>query len=413
MEFIKMKLSNLFIGLSLCSAFSLRAQNMLPQDMDTNQFCYSVSVSGLFDFSSTSVERQMTQLYFLGGELTDKIKARSFNKHKGINNIGFELGGVVDYHNYVSNVFKNPKIGYVVRAGSYSYLSSNYSKDAFGLLFYGNSMYKGDTASFSGMDAKGIGIEKFGIGLIDKKSKTSLVLNGYNVSSYQDLNIVKGNLISDTTNNSLQLEMIGNYRTAKSSNFSKGWGMGFDLDYRLPVSWFNGKSTYFQFSMQNIGVMVLNQVTNYSFDTDVEFGGFQFQDVFKSPSDSTNNDYQDSLGLKVTTSSAIRLLPGFIQVGKLIQENTDQKWQSYFGVRLYTTLTYNPLIFIGGQYQASKNIRFGFQGSYGGFSTFRAGLYSQLKFKRTYVGLGTEDFYGMISKKARGQSVYLRISYRW
>jgi hypothetical protein len=386
---------------------------MLPQDMDTNQYCHSISFSGLYDYSSTSFERRMIQLYFQGGELTDEIKAGSFNKHKGINNIGFEMAGTVDYHNYVTNVFKNPNIGLVLRAGVFSNLSSNYSKDAFGLLFYGNSMYRGDTASFSGMDAKVVGIQKFGIGLIDKKSKTSLVLNGYNVTAYQDLNIVKGNLISDTTNNSLQLEMIGNWRTAKGTNSSKGWGLGFDLDYRLPVSWFNGKTSFFQFSLQNIGIMALNEVKNYSFDTSIVFTGFQFQDVFKSSSDSTSNGFQDSLGLKTSTSAAVRFLPGFIQVGKLINENTTQKWQSYFGIRLYTTLTYNPLIFIGGQYQLHKNVRFGFQGSYGGFTTFRAGIYSQVKINKAYLGVGSEDLYGLVSNRGRGQSAYLRLSYRW
>ncbi|MFT5582040.1 MAG: hypothetical protein ACI9G9_001305 [Psychromonas sp.] len=80
---------------------------------------------------------------------------------------------------------------------------------------------------------------------------------------------------------------------------------------------------------------------------------------------------------------------------------------------MYTRLNYNPLVFAGWQYRASKKIKIGAQASYGGFAHFRCGIYTQYDFGKFHLGLGTEDLIGGLSKKGKGESIFLRISARW
>ncbi len=95
------------IVVSMSALFSL-AQSMMPIQHDTLQLDQELIVSGIADFSSTSLQNELMQKLFYGGEITFGIKNRSFIDHKGINRFGADISGEVEYRNLKLNLFKNP-----------------------------------------------------------------------------------------------------------------------------------------------------------------------------------------------------------------------------------------------------------------------------------------------------------------
>ena len=166
----------------MSALFSL-AQSMMPIQHDTLQLDQELIVSGVADFSSTSLQNELMQKLFYGGEITFGIKNRSFIDHKGINRFGADISGEVEYRNLKLNLFKNPNWGLTVKSGYYNYISLLYSKDLYGLTFFGNDNYLGQNVNLSGTRFLGMSFQKFGLGVIDKKSKSSVSLNVYSLSN--------------------------------------------------------------------------------------------------------------------------------------------------------------------------------------------------------------------------------------
>ena len=121
----------------------------------------------------------------------------------------------------------------------------------------------------------------------------------------------------------------------------------------------------------------------------------------------------DSLGVKRDTRTITGFLPGFVQIGKIVDQHSDQNLQSFFGVRLYTTLAYNPLVFGGAEYKFYPWMKVGVQALYGGFSKFRVGFYSQYSVKHFYFAIGSENLIGALTNKGSGQSIHLRLAVKW
>jgi hypothetical protein len=65
------------------------------------------------------------------------------------------------------------------------------------------------------------------------------------------------------------------------------------------------------------------------------------------------------------------------------------------------------MIYAGAQIKVNT-VSFGVNVSYGGFTGFRAGYYSQFNFKKFNLGVGLEDVYGTLSKKGYGDSFIFR-----
>src|SRR5690554_7576462 len=101
------------------------------------------------------------------------------------------------------------------------------------------------------------------------------------------------------------------------------------------------------------------------------------------------------------------MLPGFLQVGKVVLANSPTKVQSFFGVRMYTNRVYRPLIYAGVHYQPINQFSVGAQGSFGGYGNFRLGLYANFVTKQLLIGLGTEDV--LDRKSTRLNSSHVRI----
>ncbi len=389
---------------------SLKAQTFLPLQYDTNVINQELLLHGTVDFGFSSIRNDLSNQFLFGGFISEEIKDKSFGLHKGINRGGFEAGSEFEYRNYQVSAFKKER-GIVVKLGYGSFGSVLYSKDLFGLTFYGNEAYLGQNADFSGSAFNFMTFQKIGFGFIDKKSKSSLTLNAYSISNYAAGNLYNANLFQSESIDSINLNLDANLDLANSSSFFKGTGVGVDFDYRLPFEIKKDKIAFFQITVRNFGIAYLNaNVSNFQTDTNYVYEGFTLDQLVGDASVLNNgSSILDTLNIVEQTQSALIMLPGCVQVAKIIDEHNTSLFQTYYGAKLYYTLEYVPLIYAGGQIRVNEYIKLGSHLSYGGFTKFRMGLYANFNINQFNLGLGSEDVIGTITNVGRGKSLQLRL----
>ena len=390
------------------------SQHLLPIQYDTNTYNQEIILYGIADFSASSIQNEIGKKFIYGGYISNDMKDNSFAQHKGINRVGLDAGGEIEYRNLKANIFKN-NFGFIIKGGYNNYLSLLYSKDLFGLSFYGNENYLGENINFSGSRFQAMSFQKIGFGLIDKKSKSNASLNFYSISNYYEGNVREGQLFQSENGDSMSLTLDGTFDYASSSKFMKGYGVGIDLDLRIPVSLRKEKISYVQILVKNLGFAHINSpVTHYEADTTFTYNGLTFDQLY-GDSKIFNGQFSvlDTLGIDSLTTSKFRFLPGFIQAGKIVDDLSQSKVQSFFGIRMYPSLNYAPMVYAGVQFRTTKWLDLAANVSFGGYTGFRAGFYGNVKFENFAVGISSEDILGFISNKARGQSLILRLRCRF
>ena len=400
----------IFLFLILLANFCF-SQQFIPVQHDTTYYSHEIILTGMAEVSSSALKNEFTNKLIYGGFISDQIKNQTFDKHKNVNRLGLDIMTELEYRNMKVNAFRNDKIGFLVKGG-YSILGSAiYTKDAFGLVFYGNSSYLGETADLTGSQFSFISFQKVGFGIINKKTKSNISLNLYNISDFTNGFLRNGSVTTNQDGTSIEVKLDGALNSAIGNSFSKGIGLGVDCDYRIPFIGTNTKRVTVQFLAKNIGVANYHSgIQQYRIDSSYVYDGLKFKEIYGDKS-LFRDDFSllDSLNIEKVVQKKTLFLPGFLQVGKIVDDNNLSKWQSFFGIRLYPSLTFSPLLFIGAHYKANKWLEVGAQATFGGFSNFRIGAYSSIRLKNWAIGIASQDVYGMISKKGFGQSLLFRV----
>lgn len=405
----QMKLSIVVFVLTLL-ANDAKAQ-LLPTYYDTIALGQEVILDGNVEYFSSSIEKDITSKFIRGGFISSEMKENSFDKHSGVNRLGGY--GILDleYRNYNIKLLKKKDWGLSIKGGYGSLGSVLYSKDAFGVLMYGNEMYRGETMDLSGSNLNAVTYQKIGVGLIDPISKSNVSLNFFNISNRLYGHSRNFELTQDALGDSIDVTLNGEFLLKQNNKFNQGFGVGFDIDFKLPINFGEDRTAFIQFQMKNIGFGYLyEKQKEYIIDTTISFGGFELNQLIGEGnlfSDSTN--VLDNIGVQSKDRTKTFMLPGFIQVGKIVDNLSVRKFQSFYGLRLFPSLIYSPFVYGGVDYHPFKWLNVGVNASFGGFGKFKSGLYSSMKFNNYSVALGTENIHGLFSKKAMGESILIKL----
>ncbi len=395
--------------------FSIVSAQLIPENYDTLTLSHELIVKGNIDYYGTSVQNDMLSKFVRGGQITEENKNNSFDRHKAINRLGAIGEGEIEYRNYNKHLFKNRNWGFNIKVGYTVFAGLLYSKDVFGGIFYGNDRYSGETMDLSGTKLSYINYQKLGFGIIDEKSKSSVTFNLYNVSDRVSGHIREGTIFQHEDGSAIDVVLDGDFETKRNKKFNQGLGVGLDVDFKIPVNWIKERKAFVQFKVQDLGVSYMYEKQKvYSVDTSFTYAGFQLNDLIGEEAIFNNESFNvlDTLGIKSSEKSRFVLMPGYIQVAKIVDDQQEHKWQSFFGIRLYTTLVYSPYVFGGVDYKVAKWMHIGANLSYGGFGKLRGGLYASAKFGNYSIGLSSENVVGWFSRKnSSGQSINLRL--RW
>lgn len=384
---------------------------LLPIQYDTLPRSQEIIFNGGLSYAGSAIQNQIFSRFILGGEITPDIKDASDARHKGLNRVGGIAFSEIEYRNYNIKPFKKHDWGMIFKGGYNAFGGGVYSDDAFGLLFYGNDRYVGDTMRMSGLDMTFASVQKIGVGCIDNKSKSNLSINLYNMNNYMSGSFRDFEISQSEDGQDVTLVLDGELSMRNNNKFSQGIGLGVDLDFKLPVAWGEDREAYIQILAKNVGMAYLFEAQKYyRIDTTIHFSGLEFEDVIGD-----NALISDSIDMLATlgVSSELRkravLLPGFIQVGKIVDRHSPKIIQSFFGIRLYPSIIYAPYAYAGLHYKTTDWLSLGANIGYGGFTNFRGGLYASMDFKKISVGLASENIIGLVSKKGSGQSLFIRL----
>lgn len=391
----------------------LRAQVNFPDGFDTiNGYGKQLIINGQFDFQTTAFKNEMVDKLVFGGYIDQAMKDRSFAKHGSINFAGLSSNNDITYFHGSDSLFGGSRFDWGIKAGYYAVGSVKYGKDPFGLVFYGNEDYLGDTAFFSKTSLSFSRFQKIGFGIRDKALGSYVFLNVLNLQDQFKGEITKGELYQSADASEVKLRLLGDMAYTTGSQFSKGMGMSIDASYRIKVPWIKGTQTVMELTVANIGfASVTANMQRYQADSTYSFDGFKLKQLFGEGSPFNRDDFSilDSLGIQHdSTYTSTFALPGYIQAGKLIDYSSDKKMQSYFGIRLYPSLKSNPSVYVGAAYKPVKSVLLVANVNYGGFTTFRGGLSAGYLGEKFSVSVGTDDIVGAFYSGAFGKSVYLR-----
>jgi hypothetical protein len=390
------------------------AQYNQPLYMDTTFAVHtSLELDGGAEFQGSSLRVDMSNTLLWGGFIDEAMKNRSFEKHGEINRFGFTSNNEIRFYNGKGGFGSGDSLTWALKAGYYATGSLSYGKDVFGLLFYGNESYLDQTADFSNTTANFMVFQKIGGGIVNKYTHSGLFLNVVNVQQAFKGTIREGLLTQNADATQIDLDARGDMFTTTGNSFSKGLGLALDGEYRLETPWVRGRSAWFQVSAQNVGFAYLHQgVTTYQVDSSYQYTGFEL-DQLTAEDNAFDDDFSllDSMGIEKSSEKRWVVLPGYLQVAKMVNSELATKWQTYFGIRLYPSLNSVPMAFFGVHYQPIKTLSLAVSGSYGGFGGFRSGLYVNYSLPKISISLGTDDSVGWVWKNAFGKSVLLRMSW--
>jgi hypothetical protein len=385
--------------------YSVKKKGLIAEKKRKNE----IILTGIADYSGTSLGKDIAQKFFYGGEITDFMKSKSLKRHRAINRFGSDTQAELEYRNFQVNLFKNENWGFVVKAGMYNFLQAIYSKDFYTFPMYGNTYFSGDTAKFSGSRFSNTTYQKIGFGWLDKKSKSSVSLNLFGMNNTASLTIEKGEIFQNATLDSLSFSYSGKATFSNSNVFLKGMGIGIDADLRWQSKNLKGKPN-FQFLIRNIGF--ITQTTNFNVfqsDTSFSYTGFSYNQLTNgTPFQSENFAILDTLGISKSEKKSTFLLPGMFQICKLIDQSEgakSKKFQEFYGARLYFSYMSIPMVFGGIDYNPFNGlIHFGASISYGGYAKLRGGFYTSLKWNNFSLGISSENLFN-----PTGQSLIFRL----
>ena len=374
--------SFLIVSIVLTHSALCYTQSMLPLQQDTTLFDYSNEVifSGVADYQSTSVGKDITKRFFYGGFIDDEMKGASSSRQQLVNRFGIDINTDIEYRNHKRDFFKDSTIGYLLKYGFYNFSGIQYTEDVFDLLFFGNSSFIGDTAFLSGSQFSSYTFQKIGFGWFDKFSKSSLTINAIGVHNSLSGIINKGELYQSASIDSVDLSIDAVYKSSNSQTFC-GFGIAIDLDYRFNMPKGDSEFIYFQLMAKNLGLVFMPDVKQSRIQADLAYDNYTINDLLNSQTLFQNTDETfGSFSDTIETQDNWRLLPAMLQFTKLIDRNSSQKIQGFYGARAYLSSSFMPMFFVGLDVHPIKRYRFGLQASYGGFSNLRWGMYSDLKF---------------------------------
>lgn len=393
--------------LSILCWENVLCQFMIPIQQDTALFQknHELVFSGIADYQSTSIGKDITKSFFYGGFINDGMKGQTSARQQLINRFGIDLNSEIEYRNHTSKIFKDSTKGFLLKHGIYNFSAIEYAEDVFDLLFYGNSAFIGDTAFLTGSRFDSYTFQKIGFGWFDKYSKSSFTLNAIGVHNIISGRIENGSLYQSASIDSIGLSLDAKYNQSNSNAFC-GFGLAVDVDYRFDMPKNKNEKIYFQLLMRNLGVVFLPKVRSYSINSNVNYDAYSIDDLMNAST--IFNDTEGTLGSFSDSSSSgtdWKLLPALFQFTKLVDRSSMRKLQGFYGARAYLSSSFMPMFFSGMDYHPVKWYRIGLQASYGGFSNLRWGMYSALKFDRFSLSLASENLFSKT-----GESIILRIS---
>jgi hypothetical protein len=364
-------------------------------------------------YGTLNIQNAVINKFAFGGYIAEDIKNGTSRKLKQNNRLGGETYTQLNFYDFKTKLFKKERLGYYLGIGYRNFVSGNITQDLFNLAMYGNQNYLNQTMDLNNTRFQNFSYYKLNIGVFDKKYKS-----GGNLSFIYGNKFMKGELYNAelyADEDIVNLKANGKFsmhdqQKNKQMSFN-GWGISADFNINLPIDWFKRKAII-QIKGENIGFISWNKnSTTYQVDSSYSFQGFEISDLLNGNSAVSNEtNWLDTLNVQETKGRVTTWIPARITIAKIVDELSDAKFQTTFGVRMITTKDYFPMVFFGVYYRPIDWFAFSATLRYGGFGSLDGGIRIDFYAKKMFaVTLSTANIYGSFANKGYGRSVNIGI----
>jgi hypothetical protein len=321
-------------------------------------------------------------------------------------------------------LFKSPAV-YSINYQLGVYSNSKFTDQLFNTVFYGNAIYAGQTADFSGSETYDFQYDKIGFTAQNKITLSNSTLEiGAGISlvgvhSMTKFNLDHGSIYTDQYGEYIDADFGYEYLVSDSSNHSKfqfdGAGAAIDLQFSLlPAS----QKTRWTFYINNFGFANWNKNTRtYTADSTLHFEGLEVNNLF-SPDDSSLIQYNiDSLlentGTKIETGAKTTLLPYSFSL--VYQHSLSQKIILNAGISYRPVADLVPFVFVKPQWIINSVFQVAGTLSYGGTASYALGADAYLNLNNQFkINFGSDNILGIfIPKQTTSSSIFLRLRFNF
>lgn len=367
----------------------------------------TLSIDAVSSWGSNGLDNAWLSDMVQGGHINTFQKDRLLKNLEDRNRLGGEARGGISFWSFADSVFGNSNWGYQANISTHFNASLNFDKDLFRLIYYGNNPFRNDSLDFSNTEMMYQSYQKFGFGIFNKKHFSSIRLSVVSGQQIQQLSLDRATWITSFDGTSTSLVYAGEYfegDTAKTG-FGAGRGLGVCLDVEFNIPMKDGKG-FISLAMNDIGYIGWNNAQRYQFDSTFVWNGLEVNDVLNVDEDNIGLPiWQDTLGVEGKKVTVWKAMPTTVNFRMLRKLNDKHSYEG--GIHLRPNTAALPFVFLGMNHFLGKGLMISERISFGDFGRFTIGGELQWKFTdRSFIRLGTNHAFGLISKNARGASAY-------
>ncbi len=346
----------------------------------------SFSINGRLNFGSNCLTAQFAN-YFIGKMFIDSTMKQDVQSSLvGKNRYGYDLDEGITYSHKIKSLLGLPVSGYYLALRNRTHADAFFTGDAFNLVFNGNSMFAGKTATLDNINVHSMQYQQLQFGLVKvyPAYKSSYTV-GFGLSllkGQDDLQITTGKtgLFTQNTGDTitLDLSMRMNQSDIAKTGYSafNGWGLSTDIF----VEYYDTTSEVrIRLDVKDLGfIMWNNHSIQNNIDTSFNFTGFNVANLLY-PSDSLSNLSLDSSFVKTynahqTKKTYNTILPASVNLSYRMFISDNHQYPLDAGINYRFAANYNFMVYAGISDFINKKTIIGGTFTYGGYSKYGLGI---------------------------------------
>ncbi len=362
---------------------------------------YKIEGSFEANYGSTDLNNEFIRVLLFGGQITPELKDKVLNRTNKRNRFGVELNYETRFTELTDTLFpKLPDYRYYIGFGSFTNLSSSYTKDLYKLAFYGNKQFENETAKLARSNFTSYRFEKISFGLTNTDESRSFGVSLIIGDQFSGFDFEQADLFTHIDGTHLTVDYDGKIRLSDAVRrgfmaFS-GAGIGLDFQTLFYKKMFRAKIT-------NLGIAFWKRNTSFSNNTEqIIFDGVEINNIFSTSEEEFLTNAEDILP-QMESQGFVTMLPTIVEIDRTA--NPELKTQPLCGFRYKFFSNYLPQFYGGIQHLLTDNFIVRSDLTWGGYSGLRLGIGAYYSSKRIRAGMEATNFSGMFFNNGNGNGV--------
>ncbi len=374
-----------------------------------------ISAYGSGYINSNAITNSFLKSYlYTKSFIDDNLKQQQVDRLKKSNSIGADIRIGIYGQYKINNIRVEAGVSYR------DFYSSKFSADAFNLIFYGNAMYAGQSASLKPFNMYNTNYQTVYIGAKKTVGKKQHITLGARLGFVRGGRLEKShskNLSLFTSADGSYLTLNGKFNVAYTDDSTYAAvpsmnGSGLSSDYFFSIK---GKRDEFAVELLDVGFIHWNNVTTYSGDGSYTYSGIEINNIISNNGISVDpinlTTLFQNMGLTKTVKDVTYMLPSTLHLS--YYRHLTPKITVAGGVRQQFVSGYKPRVYGKFAYYIQKSFVVAPTLAYGGFGRADIELGISKSFSEHLI-VSTNLFwfeYLVLPDKTSGHGMSLAFSY--